>query len=113
MWLWITNRIPFWGRCIQIRTDFSGDWDVHWEYGILTHNHVSTTKKMNFTIVSYFVSAFDRFESSNAAEAFGRAQPYKRGRAHEPVRQLVVWGLAARNTPARGPYSRRQGYITS
>ena len=30
--------VPFWGRCT---THFSGDWDVHWAYRILTHGHVS------------------------------------------------------------------------
>ena len=30
--------VPFWGRCTtHFRTYFSGDWDVHWRYGILTH----------------------------------------------------------------------------
>ena len=33
-----TNGIPFWGRCTtHFRTFFSGDWDVHWGHGILTH----------------------------------------------------------------------------
>ena len=31
-----TNGIPFWGfRCTtHFRTDFSGDWDVHWGYDL-------------------------------------------------------------------------------
>ena len=34
--------VPFWGRCTtHFRTYFSGDWDVHWGYGILTHGHIS------------------------------------------------------------------------
>ena len=33
--------VPCWGRCTtHVRTCFSGDWDVHWGYGILTHGHV-------------------------------------------------------------------------
>ena len=33
--------VPFWGRCpTHFRTYFSGDRDVHWGYGILTHGHV-------------------------------------------------------------------------
>ena len=39
IWLWVkTNGIPFWGRCTtHFRTYFTGDWDVHWGYGLLTH----------------------------------------------------------------------------
>ena len=30
--------VPFWGRCTtHFKTYFSGDWDVHWGYGLLTH----------------------------------------------------------------------------
>ena len=34
-----THGIPFWGsRCTtQFRTYLSGDWGVHWGYGILSH----------------------------------------------------------------------------
>ena len=41
-WLWVkTNGIPFWGRCTtHFRTYFSGDWDVYWGYGILTHGQL-------------------------------------------------------------------------
>ena len=36
-----TVLVSFWGRCITLfRTYFSGDWDVHWGYGILTHGHM-------------------------------------------------------------------------
>ena len=43
--MWVkTNGIPFWGRCTtHFRTYFSGDWDVHWGYGLLTHGHVTTS----------------------------------------------------------------------
>ena len=42
---WVkTNGIPFWSRCTThskmgppILVYFSGDWDVLWEYGILTY----------------------------------------------------------------------------
>ena len=34
--------VPFWGRCTtHVRTYFSGDWDVHWGYGILPHGQVA------------------------------------------------------------------------
>ena len=40
-WPWVkTNGIPFWGRCTTHFVYFSGDWDVHWGYGILTHGHM-------------------------------------------------------------------------
>ena len=29
----------------HFRTHFSGDWDVHWGYGILTHGHIAMTFK--------------------------------------------------------------------
>ena len=34
--------VPFWGRCTthQIWSISSGDWDVHWGYGLLTHGHI-------------------------------------------------------------------------
>ena len=36
-----TNGIPCWGGCTtHFGTYFSGDWDVHWGYGILTHGHM-------------------------------------------------------------------------
>ena len=25
----------------HVRTDFSGNWDVHWGYGVLTHGHMA------------------------------------------------------------------------
>ena len=41
-WLWVNTNGTIWGRCTtQFRTYFSGDWDVHWGYGILTHGHMS------------------------------------------------------------------------
>ena len=34
--------VPFWGRCTtHLSQDFSGDWAVHWGYGILTHGHMT------------------------------------------------------------------------
>ena len=38
--LWVkTNGIQYWlvGEFTHVRTYFSGDWDVHWGYGILSH----------------------------------------------------------------------------
>ena len=32
--------VPFWGRCTTHLVYFSGDWDVHWGYGLWTHGHV-------------------------------------------------------------------------
>ena len=29
--------VPFWIGAPPILVYFSGDWDVHWEYGVLTH----------------------------------------------------------------------------
>ena len=29
----------------HFRTDFSGDWDVHWRYGILPHGHIEQKTK--------------------------------------------------------------------
>ena len=39
--------IPFWGVAVNsppiFRASFSGDWDVHWGYGILTHGQIGST----------------------------------------------------------------------
>ena len=32
--------VPFSGRCSTHFSLFSGDWDVHWGYGLLTHAHL-------------------------------------------------------------------------
>ena len=32
--------VQFWGRCTTHFCLFSGDWDVYWGYGILTHGHM-------------------------------------------------------------------------
>ena len=36
------QREPFWGFwcTTHFRTHVSGDWDVHWRYGMLTHGHM-------------------------------------------------------------------------
>ena len=37
---------PFWGSCTtHFRTYCSGDWDVHWGYGIWTHGQTSSTAR--------------------------------------------------------------------
>ena len=37
--------VPFWGRyTTHVRTYFSGDWDVFWGFGILTHYHFESLK---------------------------------------------------------------------
>ena len=41
--------VPFWGRCTtHFRTYFSGDWNVHWGYGILTHGHMAPAFVVSF-----------------------------------------------------------------
>ena len=48
MWLWLSKPMGPHFRVGEItthfRTYFSGDWDVHWGYGILTHGHVFGVK---------------------------------------------------------------------
>ena len=37
--------VPLWGRCTtHFRTYFSGDWDVYWGYGVLTHSHMCMSR---------------------------------------------------------------------
>ena len=52
IWRWSKPISPFWDRCTtHFRTDFSGDWDVHWGYGVLTHGHlknVSCTQAIHY-----------------------------------------------------------------
>ena len=44
--------VPFWGRCTtHFRTYFSGDWDVHWGYGLLTHGHIFGLAPADFALV--------------------------------------------------------------
>ena len=38
MWLWVKTNGT--GRCTT-QFYFSGDWDIHWGYGLLTHGHVA------------------------------------------------------------------------
>ena len=41
IWLWVKPMVAFWGRCTtHCGLFFSGDWDVHWGYGILTRGHM-------------------------------------------------------------------------
>ena len=45
-WLWVKiDGIPFYFEVgtTHFRTEFSGDWDVHWGYGILTHSYIPQT----------------------------------------------------------------------
>ena len=44
--------IPFWVFARHVRTYFSGHWDVHWGYGILTHGHVGKKTSAGFALVS-------------------------------------------------------------
>ena len=43
-----TKGIPYWlgGESTHFRTYFSGDWDVHRGYGILTHSQMSHASKL-------------------------------------------------------------------
>ena len=47
-WLWLSK--PCWdpilgiGCTTHFRTYFSGDWDVHWGYGILTHSQMAVAQ---------------------------------------------------------------------
>ena len=41
-WLWVGEFTT------HFRTYFSGDWDVHWGYGILSHGHMRDLKEMLF-----------------------------------------------------------------
>ena len=44
MWLWVkTKRYHFGVGAPPILVYFSGDWDVHWGYGLLTHGHVNVS----------------------------------------------------------------------
>ena len=44
MWLWLSkpmgSHFGVGEFATHFRTYFSGDWDVHWGYGLLTHGHV-------------------------------------------------------------------------
>ena len=42
---WVkTNGTILVGRCTTLfRIYFSGDWDVHWGHGILTHTHIASS----------------------------------------------------------------------
>ena len=37
--------VPFWGRCTSILVYLSGDWDVHWACGVLTHGQLRDTDR--------------------------------------------------------------------
>ena len=54
-WLWVkTDEIPFWGRCTShFRTYFSGDWDIHCGYGLLTHGTSQGAKRRANPVVSF------------------------------------------------------------
>ena len=40
IWLWVKPIVPLWVGAPPILVYFSGDWDVHWGYGILTHGYL-------------------------------------------------------------------------
>ena len=39
IWVWFKTNGTFWDRCTTRFSEISGDWDVHWGYGVLTHGH--------------------------------------------------------------------------
>ena len=39
MWPWFKTTGTIWDRCTT-HFYFSGEWDVHWGYGVLTHGHM-------------------------------------------------------------------------
>ena len=41
----VPNQWFHWGiGALPILVYFSGDWDVHWEYGALTHGHIHSNR---------------------------------------------------------------------
>ena len=51
-------KIPSWGRCrctTHFSRDFSGDWDVHWGYGLwsLTHGHLEKWMAMEMAYTTH------------------------------------------------------------
>ena len=52
---------------------FSGDWDVHWGYGLLTHGHVAVhpQRKSRRVGVSTNGSQFNKDTSGEVFETFG------------------------------------------
>ena len=45
IWLWVKTG--------SILVYFSGDWDVHWGYGLLTHGHIGATVHAIFMLSSH------------------------------------------------------------
>ena len=75
---------------------FSGDWDVHWGYGLLTHGHLGTTVPPPPPLVEYNPTCrpadgpmrmFLRRRSSTSA---AKLQSLK-CEQHFPRNQLVLW----------------------
>ena len=40
-WLWVKTICHFGVGAPPILVYFGGDWDVHWEYGVLTHGQIA------------------------------------------------------------------------
>ena len=61
---------------------FSGDWDVHWGHGILTHGHV------NYTQIA--VGRLDSSEAIRVRTNMDTHPSYSLGKAH-PTKTPSVW----------------------
>ena len=83
------GTMPCWGRrTTHFRTYFSGDWDVHWGYRVLTHSHVekqANTEMTNCCCPCAAVASPFPFELPG--EASSEFYDVKRGSL------LVAWGL--------------------
>ena len=51
-----TPMVPF---CCRCTTHFSGDWDVHWQYGLLTHGHFRTSRLARKSRGTFFVKPLE------------------------------------------------------
>ena len=97
IWLRVkTNGIPFWGRCTtHFRTYFSGDWDVHWGYGILTHGRLGVVSKSGFSKMPCFLLVSLKYQ-------------LRRGSSNYFFRWRVACCFRFKTVPKRIPYFLRQ-----
>ena len=62
------------GELSHFRTYFSGDWDVHWGYGLLRHGH---TCPFGCGLLVFRGSSFGRFRTSKNDDGFPAGFPLK------------------------------------
>ena len=94
--------VPFWGRCTtHVRTDFSGDWDVHWGYGILTHGQATLVFRLSDVLTGEQVETMinglikcDKYDSFSE-DVKTKILNYRRGRAANIVALLKDSGFVA------------------